>query len=787
MSKGTANQKNSDQSAPKEKVDLTPKPDSKTEIKASEKANEGASEKASEKIAERTSEKASEKIAEKISEKDSEQANDRPEISPPLDNAQWYLSRELSWLEFNRRVLHEAFDERTPLLERLKFLAIFSSNLDEYFMVRVAATKQQIDAHVSKRTADGRTPAEHLQSISQRLRPMITQMHSYFQTKLQPQMLARGICLLSYAELTEEQSAYLDTYFDEQVFPVLTPLAVDSGHPFPYISNLSLNLAVEIQDPESTDPHFARVKVPKVLPRFVQMPESMSSRHGSQDNAETISQSCHWVGVPMEQIIAHNIAALFPGMTVNNCYTFRITRNADLSVEEDEADDLMLAIEQELRKRRLGGSAVRIEIETGMPLTMRATLMNELKIQEEDAYEVEGPMGLSDLMSLMSIPLSELKDPYWTPVTPAVWKTASRSEGEDVFSLIRRRDRLVHHPYHAFSGTVQAFITQAASDPSVLAIKMTLYRTSGDSPIVNALIKAAENGKQVVALVELKARFDEENNINWARTLERSGVHVVYGLMNLKTHTKVSLVVRREKDMIRRYVHIGTGNYNPKTARLYTDIGLLSCRPELGTDLTDLFNYLTGYSRQQVYQKLLIAPVGLRNQMTEFIRQEAQLAQAGRPSRIIAKMNALVDPTLIVELYQASQAGVQIDLIIRGICCLRPGIPGVSENIRVISIIGRFLEHSRIFHFHNGGGDHYYIGSADWMPRNLDRRVEALVPVEEPALQAELSNILKICLQDNRQAWEMQSDGTYTKRHPKKGEPKRSTHKILMAEALSQA
>ncbi len=764
MSKGTANPKNNQPPDSKAKVESSAKQNSKPEIKASEKADGKASEKADGKASEKPSEK--------------------PDISPPLDNAQWYLSRELSWLEFNRRVLHEAFDERTPLLERLKFLAIFSSNLDEYFMVRVAATKQQIEANVTKRTADGRTPAEHLQSISQRLRPMITQMHSYFQTKLQPQMLANGICLISYMDLTSEQRTYLDSYFDEQVFPVLTPLAVDSGHPFPYISNLSLNLAVEIQDPDSADPHFARVKVPKVLPRFVQMPESLSNL---PEQSGVDNKRCHWVGVPMEQIIAHNIAALFPGMTVNNCYTFRITRNADLSVEEDEADDLMLAIEQELRKRRLGGSVVRMELEAGMPATMRATLMNELKIQEEDAYEVEGPMGLSDLMSLMSLPLAELKDPYWTPVTPASWKAASHAEGEDVFSLIRRRDRLVHHPYHAFSGTVQAFITQAASDPSVLAIKMTLYRTSGDSPIVNALIKAAENGKQVVALVELKARFDEENNINWARTLERSGVHVVYGLMNLKTHTKVSLVVRREKDMIRRYVHIGTGNYNPKTARLYTDIGLLSCRPELGTDLTDLFNYLTGYSRQQAYQKLLIAPVGLRDQMTEFIRQEAQFAKAGKPGRIIVKMNALVDPTLIIELYKASQVGVEIDLIIRGICCLRPGIPGVSENIRVISIIGRFLEHSRVFHFHNGGSDRYYIGSADWMPRNLDRRVEALVPIEDPALQTELSYILETCLQDNRQAWEMQSDGTYLERQPKKGEPKRSTHKILMAQALSQA
>ena len=554
-----------------------------------------------------------------------------------------------------------------------------------------------------------------------------------------------------------DQSAYLDQYFIEQVFPVLTPLAVDSGHPFPYISNLSLNLAVEIHDQESTEPHFARVKVPKVLPRFVRLPDSLQPQS---------DQPCHWASVPMEQVIANNIAALFPGMSVRDCYAFRITRNADLSVEEDEADDLMLAIEQELRKRRLGGSVVRMELEIGMSPAMRITLMNELNLQEEDLYEIEGPLGLTDLMSLMSLPLAELKDPGWTPVTPPSWKATQHAEGESVFSMIRRRDRLVHHPYHAFSGTVQTFITQAASDPAVLAIKMTLYRTSGDSPIVNALIKAAENGKQVVALVELKARFDEENNINWARTLERSGVHVVYGVMGLKTHTKVALVVRREKDMIRRYVHIGTGNYNPKTARLYTDLGLLSCCPELGTDLTDLFNYLTGYSRQHAYKKLLIAPVSLRDQMIQFIHKEVEQAQSGKKGHIIAKMNALVDPTLITELYRASQAGVEIDLIIRGICCLRPGIAGVSENIRVISIIGRFLEHSRIFYFYNEGHQRYYIGSADWMPRNLDRRVEAVVPIEAEKLQSELSELLQICLNDNRQAWEMQPDGTYTQRHP---------------------
>ena len=717
------------------------------------------------------------------SQKSDEKSAKKAPENVQLDSPRWYLSRELSWLEFNRRVLQEALDNRTPLLERLKFLSIFSSNLDEYFMVRVAVTKQQIDAEVSKQTPDGRTPSEQLRDIGKRLRPMVKQAHRFFQNELRPQLPNHGIYLLDYADLNEEQRTYLNRYFTEQVFPVLTPLAVDSGHPFPYISNLSLNLAVEIKEEEAVEPHFARVKVPKVLPRFVQLPDKLRPKTSPQEDDKP--KVAHWAGVPMEQVIAHNIAALFPGMEIRDCYPFRITRNADLSVEEDEADDLMLAIEQELRKRRLGGSVVRLELEAGMEPGMRATLMNELKIQEKDVYEIESPLGLVDLMNFMSLPLDDLKDKHWTAVTPPSWKTA-KAEGGDVFSMIKRRDRMVHHPYDSFTNTVQAFITQAATDPDVLSIKMTLYRTSGDSPIVNALIKAAEHGKQVVALVELKARFDEENNINWARTLEKAGVHVVYGLLNLKTHTKISLVVRREENTIRRYVHIGTGNYNPKTARLYTDLGLMSCREELGTDLTDLFNYLTGYSKQQDYEKLLIAPSSLRSRMTEFIRAEAAIAEAGKPARIIAKMNALVDPRMIVELYKASRAGVEIDLIIRGICCLRPGIIGISENIRVISVIGRFLEHSRIFYFQNDGDERYYIGSADWMPRNLDRRVEAVVPIEEPSLRTRLSDLLQICLNDNRQAWEMKSDGTYEQRHPQKGEPNRSTHKLMMKKALAR-
>jgi polyphosphate kinase len=704
-----------------------------------------------------------------------------------LISSQTYFSRELSWLAFNQRVLHEAFDERTPLLERVKFLAIFSSNLDEYFMVRVAGIKQQIQANVTKITPDGRPPTEQLQVISEMLRPMFEKQQTFFQTILLPALKAEGIHLLDYASLNAKQKKYLHTHFEEQIFPVLTPLAVDPAHPFPYISNLSLNLAVVVQEQEPlqedadlAEAQFARVKVPKVLPRFVLLPKELYPT--AKD------KPCLWAAIPIEQVITHNIEALFPGMNVKACYAFRITRNADLAVEEDEADDLLLAIEQELRKRRLGGSTVRLEIETGTSPLVRDTLMSELELIEDDVYDVDGLLGQSDLFALTGIPLGDsFKDPKWSPVTSRAWQLVdlfeTEGEGEDAFSLIRHQDRLVHHPYESFSATVQAFITQAAKDPDVLTIKMTLYRTSGDSPIINALISAAENGKQVVALVELKARFDEENNINWARTLENSGVHVVYGLVGLKTHTKVILVVRKEANKIRRYVHIGTGNYNPKTAGLYTDLGLFSCREELGADLSDLFNSLTGYSRQQTYRQLLIAPLGLRDRMVELIEQETEHAKQGRSGRIICKMNALVDPTLIEKLYFASQSGVKIDLIVRGVCCLTPGIPGLSDNIGVISIVGRFLEHSRIYYFQNDSDPQIFIGSADWMPRNLDRRVEAVTPVADPQIRQRLLDILNISLADNRYAWEMQSDGSYIQRRPQNDEPIRSAHVELMEKA----
>ncbi|WP_431627267.1 polyphosphate kinase 1 [Alkalinema pantanalense] len=709
-------------------------------------------------------------------------------IEIDLTDPQYYFNRELSWIEFNSRVLHEAFDPRTPLLERLKFLAIFSSNLDEYFMVRVAALKQQIEAEVRKLSADGKTPQEQLGLIRKRLHPLVTKQHRHFEQALRPQLAGHGIFLLDYMDLNQEQRAYLKNYFDEQVFPVLTPLAIDPSHPFPYISNLSLNLAVVIKDSETGEELYARVKAPKVLPRFIQLPIETNGPTGTKTKPTV------WAGVPLEQVIAHNLENLFPGMQIQEYYPFRVTRNADLEVEEDEADDLMLAIEQELRKRRVSGSVVRLETPSAMPNALRSLLMEEMDVVPEDVYEIDGLLSLRDLMNFLSLPVPDLKDAPWKSVVhPRLRRVVesdvtdpSSSKEEDFFAVVRKQDLLVHHPYHSFTCSVQRFIEEAAHDPDVLAIKMTLYRTSGDSPIIQALITAAENGKQVAVLVELKARFDEENNILWAKKLESSGVHVVYGLVGLKTHTKLVLVVRREAGKIRRYAHVGTGNYNPKTASLYTDLGLFSCREDIGADLTDLFNYLTGYSRQRDYRKLVVAPVNLRDHILTLIQREIDHQRAGNQGRIVAKMNALVDPRIIRALYEASQAGVSIDLIIRGICCLKPGIAGVSENIRVISIIGRFLEHSRIFYFRNNGEEEILIGSADWMPRNLDRRVEAVVPVEDPELILDLQEMLGVMLADNRQAWELQSDGRYVQRRPSNGSHEQPSQK-LFCEMAQQA
>jgi polyphosphate kinase len=651
-----------------------------------------------------------------------------------------YINRELSWLDFNARVLRHAEDGRTPLLERAKFLAIFSENLDEFFQVRVAGLKDQAAAGVTATSADRTSPADQLRAIRAKVEDLLVRQSRAFRDDVVPALAANGIILSNWEQLDDDDRAALVEEFEQRIFPVLTPLAVDPGHPFPYISNLSLNLAVSVRDPVADERRFARVKVPPLLSRFVVMPDGERF-------------------VPLEQVIAAHLDALFPGMVVESHSPFRVTRNADLSLEEDEADDLLAAVELELRRRRFG-RAVRLEIDETMDDDVREFLVGELDLAPDDVYVIDGPLDLGGLWAVHALDRPALKDEPWAPVTQPRLAPAAPDEGVDVFAAIRDRDILVHHPYDSFATSVEAFIEQAAADPDVLAIKQTLYRTSGDSPIVEALIRAAERGKQVAVLVELTARFDEQANIAWARALERAGVHVVYGLVGLKTHTKTALVVREEGGGVVRYCHIGTGNYNPRTARLYEDLGLLTANADLGADLTDLFNYLTGYSRQDAYRKLLVAPIGLREALVELIRREAA---AGADGRIVMKMNALADHRMIDELYEASQAGVSIDLIVRGICCLRPGVPGLSDNVTVRSIVGRYLEHSRIFAFGRRERRRYFIGSADLMTRNLDLRVEAVVPVEAEELQARLQEVLDVNLADDELAWSLGADDAW---HP---------------------
>ncbi|MHB8144047.1 MAG: polyphosphate kinase 1 [Vulcanimicrobiaceae bacterium] len=667
----------------------------------------------------------------------------------PLDDPSLYFSRELSWLQFNDRVLEEALDAGNPLLERLKFVAIYDTNLDEFFMIRVAAIKQQIDASVQRRSDDGRTPPEHLRAISERLRVSLARKTRLLNDDLLPALGREGIKIVSVGDLDEERQSQLERVFDDRVFPVLTPLAVDSGHPFPYISNLSLSLAVELEEvtSEGVRLHFARVKIPPTLPRLVAV--------------EAAPADERWF-VPLEEVIARHLDALFPGMAVRESYLFRVTRDADLDLQEDEADDLLRAIESELQRRRFG-EPVRLEIERGMPEYMRDLLLEALGLSMVDCYEIEGLQGTSDLMALVGLPdRDRLHEPPFMPAIP------KRLIGvTDMFAAIREGDILLHHPYESFDPVVQ-FIAQAADDERVFAIKQTLYRTSGkNSPIVRALLAAAENEKQVAVIIELKARFDEEDNIEWARRLERAGAHVVYGFAGLKAHAKATLVVREDEDGIRRYMHFGTGNYNEKTARLYTDLSLFTCRPELGSDVSQLFNALTGFSKVTDYEDLLVAPVNMRRELTALIERETEHARAGRPSGIRAKLNAVSDAEIVRALYRASQAGVPIDLLVRGMCVLRPGVPGVSESIRVRSIIGRFLEHSRICVFENGGDREIYIGSADWMARNLDRRVETMIPVLDPLLAETIyGEILAVMLADNVKSRELQSDGTYRRLRP---------------------
>jgi len=691
--------------------------------------------------------------------------------SPPSALPSLFLNRELSWLEFDARVLAEAFDERNPLLERLKFLAIFSSNLDEFYMVRVAGLRRQVAARVQQTPPDGLTAREQLDAIELRVADLLEQARRCLHELLLPELAGHGVRLLTMAELTAAERESMDGFFETHVFPVLTPLAVDPGHPFPYISNLSLSLAVQLREPESGREHFARVKVPKSLARWVPV-EGRTSQF-----------------VPLEQVIAAHLGTLFPGMQVLGSHTFRITRYSDLEIADtEEPEDLLAMIEEQVFQRRFG-EVVRLEVPADMPPALRALLLDELRDTEDPEItpltdrEVHTPsplLDLGDLMTLALLDLPALKDPPLVPVVPAELRELDRP----IFEVIRERDLLVHHPFDSFSASVEQFIEAAAHDDNTLAIKMTLYRTGGGA-VVRALTEAAQRGIQVAVLVELKARFEETNNINFARTLESFGVHVAYGLQGLKTHAKLALVVRREPDGIRRYVHVSTGNYNAKTARVYTDIGLFTCSEAVGADVSDLFNMLTGFSRQRVYRKVIVAPHGMRQRFIQLVEREAEHAAAGRPARIIAKMNSLVDADVIEALYRASQAGVQIDLVVRGICCLRPQVPGVSARIRVISIIGRFLEHSRLWYFANDAKPEYYIGSADWMPRNFDRRVECVVPVEDAQLHPRLMALLETCLADNRQAWELSPDGSYAQRLPVGGR-EFATHKVLLADSWGQ-
>ena len=674
-----------------------------------------------------------------------------------------FINRELSWLEFNSRVLAQAEDPSLPLLERVKFCAIWCSNLDEFFQVRVAGLKDQLAGQFTGTTPDGRTAAQQLHEIRMVVDNQMDRAARCLHG-LTVEMADAGIEILNWDDLDDEDRKFLSVEFDNRIYPVLTPLAVDLGHPFPYISNLSLSLGVLMIDPADGHQRFARLKVPATFGRFLQLPDEHRF-------------------VPIEQVVAAHLPTLFPGMEITETVVFRVTRNADLAVDEGEAQDLLAAVEVELRRRRFR-SVVRLEVEHLVSSEIRNLLLDELDIERNDVYEVDTLLELSSLWDLFSVDRPDLKNPSWKSVNPLP-STASGDQPIDLFARIREGDILVHHPYDSFTATVQEFIWQAAKDPKVLAIKLTLYRTSGDSPIVQSLIRAAESGKQVAVVVELKARFDEEANIEWARRLEQAGVHVAYGLVGLKVHAKTCLVVREEADGVRRYCHIGTGNYNSITARVYTDLGLFTADPEIGVDLTQLFNSLTGYGRNIEFHHLVPAPQGLRPTVTELIRNEAAQGSEGR---IIIKINSLADAEMVEALYEASQAEADIDLIVRAICCLRPGVPGMSDTIRVRSLIGRYLEHSRIFYFGNGegiGAPAYYIGSADLMPRNLNRRIEALVAVVDPGLRHRLDKLLEINLKDDTLAWDLLPDGTWQRVPKSTGFEAHTAFEQLAAAAIS--
>lgn len=692
-----------------------------------------------------------------------------------LDTPALYLNRELGWIDFNWRVLALAMDPRLPLLERVRFVAITASNLDEFTQKRVGGLKRQEAAGVRTLSADGRTPSEQLSLVSEAIHKMHATMTDVWEQQLKPALHEQlGILLADYADMTPDQRSVLQRYFRTQIYPILTPLAVDPGRPFPFISNLSLSLAVIVREKGVKSTRFARLKVPANLDRWVSLGDDVCEE----------ASACF---LPVEQLIIHYVHELFCGMEVLGAYAFRVTRNADIRRDEEEAEDLLELISEELRQRRFA-PVVRLEVARGMPKKIRTYLMEQLGLTPRDVYQVDGLLDLTGCSQIADLDLPDHRFVPWQPLVP--WRLQTNlveDEHRDIFSVIRAGDVLVHHPYDAFSMSVQRLVEEAAVDPDVLAIKQTIYRTSSQSPIVDALIQAANNGKQVAVLVEVKARFDEANNIEWGQMLEDAGVHVAYGLVGLKTHAKSTMIVRREADGLRTYCHIGTGNYHATTARLYTDLGLLTCDPGLGEDLISLFHYLTGYSPDQSYEKVIVAPRDMRDEIYRLIRQEEEHQEHFGNGRILAKMNALDDVGVMAALYHASQAGVQIDLVIRGHCCLRPGLPGYGDNIRVISILGRFLEHDRIFTFHNNDDPVVLIGSADWRRRNLDDRVELLAPVEEPTLRARLAEVLGVTLQDNYLAWDQHADGHYRRRIPAQGAPILNTHDMMMQRAHRRA
>ncbi len=685
-----------------------------------------------------------------------------------------YFNMELGWIDFNWRVLSLALDERTPLLERVRFVSITASNLDEFIQKRVGGLKRQEAASVRKLSPDGRTPTEQLALIRKAVLVMHQTMTETWEKTLKPALGDQAnVIIANYDDLSPRQQERLHTYFQTQIYPILTPLTVDPGHPFPFISNLSLSLAIILRHPQRETTHFARLKVPTTLGRWLPIP----------DNKENDTQRY----LPVEQLIAHHVGELFPGMDIVNVHPFRITRNADLGRNEEVAEDLLAMISEELRERRFA-PVVHLEVAKDMPPYDRRLLIRELGLQPDDIFEVDGLIDLTGCFQIADLPLPQFKFKPWQPAIPKRLLQEGETEGtQNIFAIIRQGDLLVHHPYDSFTASVQRLVEEAATDERVLAIKQTLYRTSDESPIVKALMQAAERGKQVAVLIEVKARFDEANNIEWARIMENAGIHVAYGLVGLKTHTKATLIVRKEAGGLKTYCHIGTGNYHPKTARLYTDLGLLTCNPALGQDLVHLFHSLTGYAPDQNYRKVMVAPRNMRKIFYDLIRQEIAFQQSDGSGRIIAKMNGLDDVRLIRKLYEASQTGVQIDLIIRGHSRLRPGLKGYSDNIRIISILGRFLEHDRIFYFHNNGQPLTYIGSADWRGRNLNRRVELITPIEEPTLQKRLIQILEEALNDNRLAWELDAEGNYLQRRPDDAKDKHNFHKILMKQALKRA